>query len=72
MKTLVKHLPYLLLPLLFVASLMVFTVLMFPLSSFNIPGAALISIFLIVLISVMSSLVALLVFIMLLAGQKTI
>ena len=65
-----KHLNYFLLPLLFVAALMVFTVLMFPLSSLTINGVDFISIWLVILISVLSSLVALLVFVFLSQTRK--
>ena len=50
-----KETHYFLLPLLFIAALIVFTILMFPLasSSLNVPGLGFISIGLIVLITVL-------------------
>ena len=58
-----KHLNYFLLPLLFVAALLVFTALMFPLSVAKVANIDLISIWLIILVSVVSSLVSVMVFI---------
>lgn len=67
-----KETHYLLLPLLFLAALIIFTVLMFPLSSSSdrVPGLDFISIGLIILITILSSLVAILVFIILLASEE--
>ena len=58
-----KQFNYFLLPLLFVAALIVFTVLMLPLSSLRVVGIDFISIWLIIVITTISSLVSLLVFI---------
>ncbi len=58
-----ERLNYFLLPLLFVAALLVFTVLMLPLSVAKIANIDLISVWLIILVSVIASLVSVMVFI---------